>query len=214
MKKSLGVLIIAGVVQANSYGISFAPAPADLGDLDHHFAYSWGMNWNLPAGQRVVSAQLRFIQIYDWQVESDALYIHLLDKAKTGVSTWQENPNDVLADWFAVPSLNLTAIEQAPELTGVSRIHIGTWVDTLGQDRFGTHARDITIQFDATQIAALNTYIQNDGQFGLGFDPDCHYFNNGVTFEIVTSVPDSGHTLLLLSLGLGCLAIVRRPNST
>lgn len=213
MKKILGLLAV-GAVTHSSYGIPFTPSPADLGDLDHHFAYSWGITWTLPAGQQIVSAQLRFTQIYDWKVEPDALYIHLLDKAKTGVFTWQENPNDVLADWFTGSTVNLTSVGQGAGLTSVGHIPIGTWSDSQGQDGSGTHAKDVTIQLNASQIATLTTYIQNDGRFGFGFDPDCHYFNNGVTFEIITSVPDSGTTLLLFSLGLSCLVAVRRKCQT
>jgi hypothetical protein len=197
MRKKLSLLAIAGIAQASCYGISFTPSPANLGDLDHHLAYFWGLSWTLPAGQQIVSAQLRFTQIYDWQVEPDALYIHLFNNSINGVSSWEENPNDVLSDYFA-------------GMTG--QIPITTWSDPQGQDGSGTHAKDVIIPFTTSQIITLATYIQDDGKFGFGFDPDCHYFNSGVTFEITTSttsVPEAGQTILLLGLGVTCLLIFR-----
>ncbi len=47
-----------------------------------------------------------------------------------------------------------------------------------------------------------------DGNFGLGFDPDCHYFNRGIKRTIETyvppptpAVPEPG-TLALMAIGL------------
>jgi hypothetical protein len=49
----------------------------------------------------------------------------------------------------------------------------------------------------------LETYAMN-GIFGFGFDPDCHYNNDGVTLTIETSVPVPEPTVgLLVTVGLG-----------
>ena len=46
---------------------------------------------------------------------------------------------------------------------------------------------------------------------GLGFGPDCHFYDSGVTLSITTgSVPDNGSTLLVLGCGLLALAGFRR----
>jgi hypothetical protein len=210
--------LIAGLVGAvQLQAVTFTPNDADLGDLDHHYAYSWGINWTLPSDQKIVSAEIKFKQIYDWKVETDNLYIHLLDKARTGVDSWLENPNDnVYADFFNSPTVNLNAsgIGQGSQYSSVSQIKIDQWSDPQGADWRGTHAKDVTIAFDASEIAKLTEYIKNDNRFALGFDPDCHYYNQGVSFVIKTAkVPDGGATAVLLGLAMAGMAAVRRSRS-
>lgn len=209
MKTYLTILALVAVAEVGA--VTFKPNPADFGDLDHHYAYSWGINWTLPSDQKIVSAEIKFKQIYDWKVEQDTLYIHLLDKAQNGVDAWMENPNDVLSDWFSSPTVNLRRVGQANQYSSVNQIKIGQWSDPDGEDRYGTHAKDVTISFSAEQIATLTEYLNNDNRFALGFDPDCHYYNKGVIFEITTArVPDGGTTAVMLGFALAGMAFVPR----
>ena len=184
---------------------SFTPTSGNLNNLDHNEFFSWGINWLVPAGQTITSATLSFSKIWDWQVEPDALFIHLLDTAPVGVTAWTDNEGG--GDFFESPtfkSLNIASVK------------IGQWSDPNGGDP--TKAQNVSFTFNTAQLTALQGYINSVGpsgwaRFGLGFDPDCHYFNSGVTFTITTqgtSVPEGGSTALLLILAAGSIGILRR----
>lgn len=192
------VLGLIGSVHAAP--IVFTPNPGDLGDLDHHNATTWGISWNaIPAGHVITSATLRIDSIWDWRPESDALFIRLLDDPKKGVRNYADNTNDnVLSDYFSGQGL-----------------HLLTWSDPNGGHN-GQFASDLVHQFSPSELAVLTAYMTdstawNRAAFGFGFDPDCHYFNRGVSFEITTAaVPDSASTLGLLGVALiGFFAIPR-----
>ena len=189
-------LTIATLVAAvSASAVTFTPSPADLGDLDHHQATTWGINWSLPAGQQVTGATLTIKNIYDWQQEYDQLYIHLLDNPAKGVVSITDNTADnVFQDYFSGQGRYLTTFS----------------------DPYGGAPRnfDFVYNFTANDLTALKTYLGTApgtaANFGFGFDPDCHYYNDGVTFEIRTTyVPETGSSLVLLSIGLLALAAIR-----
>jgi hypothetical protein len=191
MKSLLAAAVLAGAISANA--IVFTPTPGDLGDLDHHKATTWGITWNVPTGEVITGAKLTIKNIWDWQVESDKLFIHLLDDPRSGVTSIYDNTADnVISDYFSGQGVLLTS-----------------W-----SDPYGGHARnfDLVYNFTSANLTTLRNYLTDPnpygtGDFGFGLDPDCHYYNSGVTFEIITKrVPDNGSTLLLMSLGLLGLA--------
>jgi len=69
-------------------------------------------------------------------------------------------------------------------------------------------AKTLTYDFTPEQIAALNNYILSGGEFALGFDPDCHYYNRGVRLDLVT-VPEAS-AALTFAAGLAGLIAYRR----
>lgn len=210
MKKILRLfLLLPGfgfVATAHALTFTFSPTPSDLGDLDHHNATTWGIaTAGIPAGQVITGAKLKINKLWDWQVESnDALFIRLLDTAAVGVKTFVDNTNDnVISDFFSGQGILLTK-----------------WSDPIGgfDGRFATN---FSYTFSASQLATLITYANNatlpgKAAFGFGFDPDCHYYNDGVTFEITTApvpgagtVPDAGATAALLGGGLLAVGALR-----
>ena len=188
MKKSifLFLILLLGVsAQATVY--TFTPDPVDLWGLSHGQAYTWGIHDFQPDSE-IKSVSLRFHNIRDWIVEEDdSLYLHLLDEAPLGAVALED---DVLGpvDYFE----------------GQGYL-IDVWSDPLGGWSNGT---ELVFDFTADQIAALNGYAI-DGVFGLGFDPDCHYWNDGVELVITTAIPEPA-TMVLFGLGLAGFGLRHR----
>ena len=163
MKSLLGLicataLIISTFGMAGAATYDFQPTPVDLNDLNHWKYYTWGIDWDVPAGETIVGASLFFDNIEDWRVEYNVLYVHLLDSATAGTTSGYDYlPGDQFKD------LGILIYEG----------HLPNW------------PQDITIDFTADELSTLVSYLV-DGNFGFGFDPDCHYYNDGITFTIET----------------------------
>lgn len=193
----LKLFILTGFLSLNllagsAWGAIFIPNPADLNDLDHYKYYTWGINFNLQPNQTIVSANLFIDNINNWQVEDfDKLFIHLLDTSDLGVLDYQDDQGG---------GDNFTSLFSP-------NILLDTYTDL--QDTPGP-TEDYSYNFTPAQLAVLNSYVQN-GNFGLGFDPDCHYWNDGVQFTIETSsIPEPASLFLLTSGLLGGLKFRRK----
>ncbi|MBN1687657.1 MAG: PEP-CTERM sorting domain-containing protein [Candidatus Omnitrophica bacterium] len=180
--------------------ITFYPDPANMNNFTHQEYYTWGINWMPEAGEVIVSAQLFIDDINNWAVEAnDQLTIHLLDQADLGVTIFNDNQgggdnilglpgNKILLDTYTDPA-------DAP--------------NTPGSNNF-TNSEDYYYNFTESDISTLASYL--DGGFGFGFDPDCHYWNRGVSFTVETGryvIPEPT-TLLLFGMGLLGFAFRRR----
>jgi hypothetical protein len=220
MKKtliSLVALVVLGI-PATAFADTFTFRPPATGanqgsggpnqfNLDHHEAYTWQIgNVNL-AGQSVTGATLTFHNIRNWDSNANMLFVHMLDSARNpGVASFFDAtgspvPSSQIADNFAGSLFNSNPL-----------VNAGTGNTFLGQHSFGTSGSDWTITFNGAQLAALNAYLQNGNNLAFGFDPDCHFWNNGITFTMTTaptSVPEPT-TMLLLGSGLTGLYLKRR----
>jgi len=198
MKKLLFVILavfllsISGIAGATTFEWDLG----DMYDLDHNYYYTWGENdWVIPAGETIVSASVTFndIRNYDWS--SNDLYLGLLDSAFDGVYSGWDGSAD--GSYFE------------------SGAYSGTQITLEHWENLPAYAQDITYSFDTSEIGTLVAYLENDSVFGLGFDPDCHFYNNGISFNVETSgapVPEPT-TMLLLGCGLAGLGFVRRKKS-
>jgi len=193
MRKMLGFLLVsvfvlsmAGGALANTY--EFNPTPrADLSDLDHEKYYTWGINWSIPAGEVIESATLFFDNIRNYDSTSNDLWVHLLDSPSVGVTVGTDNQGG--GDYFAGQGPLLKHWQALPATP-----------------------QDITYTFTADQLVALTAYFAN-GNAGFGFDPDCHFYNDGITLTIETAQVPIPAALWLLGSGLlGLIGIRRRRN--
>ena len=60
---------------------------------------------------------------------------------------------------------------------------IGQFSDTNGVNT----TQNVVFTFNQTQLAALIAYLNNGSNLAFGFDPDCHFWNNGITLTIHTA---------------------------
>lgn len=159
--------------------------PADLDDLDHYYYYTWGINLGFNSlDNEIDSAVLKINNINNWKDEENVLYIHLLDGTTP----------DIPAGFTAYED-NFEGFENAFDGQG---IQIDAWVDADAQ------TNDCLVYIlNPNQLEILNAYAQ-DGYIVFGFDPDCHYYNQGASFTLTTVVPAPGAVALS---GLGVLVV-------
>jgi hypothetical protein len=184
--------VMAAVVLMSVSGVwaeelTFTPNPSDLNDLDHTKVYRWGFDVTLPEGETVTSASLTLSSISNWDNNPNVLYIHLLDWTERGVK--QSNDNEGGGDYFALA-------------------YTGTQTPLVTYQNLTTTPQTLVYSFTSGQLATLNGYLA-DGRVGLGFDPDCHFYNNGARLQLITPEPAT----LALLLGAIPLTLRRRAKA-
>ncbi|MFQ6034647.1 MAG: PEP-CTERM sorting domain-containing protein [Sedimentisphaerales bacterium] len=184
------ILAMVGMVEAGLYTLQPPPSPNhDLWDLDHYKYYAWKITssqFNPPSDEIIIGAGLFFDNIENWNNQPNSLYISLLsgnDLSFAGeVFTGTDNASggdDVLTRFDGAALVTFKDLPDWPQ--------------------------DLVYNFTADDINMLNAYA-GDGVFGVGFDPDCHYWNDSIVLAIQT-IPEPATCLLL---GLGVLMAKRR----
>ncbi|MDB6126320.1 MAG: putative exosortase interaction protein [Verrucomicrobia bacterium] len=221
MKKIFALGLCATfAVAAHATSFTFTPNPSDLSDLDHTHSYAWGMsNATLKAqlktgGYKITGVTIKITDLYNWDKNdtNNMLFINLIDNPVLGLSTPVDDAADqgvnqgIVSNYFGgnVPGNNGNYYSRTSTL-------LTTYHDADGPTTHDTYSFDLSI----VQMTLLGNYITaatatGDGDFGIGFDPDCHYYNTGISVTITTSVPDGSMTLMLLGLALSAMAFARR----
>ncbi len=202
------LLMSGGVAYANTYELT--PNPADLYDLAHARYYTWGINtpWN-PTDEVAIGATFSFENIRNWRNEPNVLYIHFASPTPPHRLRWRNEPN----------VLYIHLLDNARRGVKIYRDNQGGGDNFAGQGvllkvyrNLPAIPQDLSFSFTPAQIAALNTYA-SDGRFAMGFDPDCHFYNDGAKLTIETTqsqVPEPATMMFLIS-GLG-LWMFRKQN--
>lgn len=163
----LGLLLtIAVPVTAGIF--YYEPDPSDMYDLDHQYCYTWCIDVTELHGYQIVEVNLVIKDITNWNNDRNILYIHAIDDAPEGVQWLYDGDKDGV-DGF--------------DGQGVL---VAEYSDTNG--RYSRETLEYSFM-DLGLIGSVQDY-SSDGTLVIAFDPDCHFWNNGIEL-IITAERES-----------------------
>jgi hypothetical protein len=168
--------------------VTLVPDDPDIQDLPHAYYYTWGETLEGDFSQAVVtSSTLTFHSIRNNDWSSNHLYVHLLNSAPEGLTRYTDNQGG--GDSFAGQGIELVTYTDLPPIP-----------------------QDLVYTFDPDELSVLTDYLHDENNVALGIDPDCHFYNCGVTWSLTydyTPIPEPG-VMVVLGAGGVFVAIRRR----
>ena len=201
LRRLLCALACAGVASsahATLTTLSFQPNPADMNDLDHHLVYTWRIdNINLN-GLAITGATFSIANISNWDTNPNVLHLHLLDTAiNANIGSFVDDPTGGVPVTDFTDDFISTRYYNDPAWI----VKNGTADTFLADPSFTTTGVNYTLNFTASQLQTLSAYIANGKDIAFGIDPDCHFFNDGITFTMtLTPVPEMSALFPLIGL--------------
>ncbi len=202
MRKSILVLAAALVLAQPClvWGtlLPASPNPADLNDLSHDTLWTWRLDNIWFAGAPVTSATLSIKNIYNWREEPNRLFIHLFDTVPNAGTASRRDTAAGIQDYFLNPHPGFAPASGASNILLAAPSFAGGY----------SNRTNYVYTFTPSQLTILSAFIANGGDVAFGFDPDCHFYNSGITFD-ATHAPEPS-TMILAGAGLLVAAIVLR----
>ena len=188
----VGLAVCALATAAAADTFTYRPSDLDIYDLDHGRYYTWGMERLWDDDEEVIAASLFFDDIRNWNNSSNDLFVRLLDTGPMGLVSYRDDHRETV---------------DAFDGQGVLLVHYEDLPDT---------AQDLTVTFSVNQLLALNTFADNGNDFMVALDPDCHFYNSGVSLSVTTSpeetpdIPEPATLGLVVLGGIGAILHRRR----
>jgi hypothetical protein len=172
--------------------------------LVHDDYYSWGLNITVPANEDISSATITFEGLRNWDNLKNKLFVHILGDAPLGFLKAGDDSGTNFVD-------SLTTWNNGLE----GNIFVYDFGLPYGSGNNAMVARDVSFTIsDLSVLSFLNT-ATSDGLFGLGVDPDCHFWATKLKLTLISEgggsqeVPEPG-TILLVGVGLLGLGFLRK----
>jgi len=152
-------------------------------NINHDCYYILGVN-DVPDTAVITGLNIVFHDVYNSDTEPNWLNVYIFNEiSNIGYSVYGDKSSLSRPDWssFAING------------TYYSATHLGTW---------SYDGTTMDVMFSTTDETLL-AYLQGGNSFGIGIDPDCHFYGSGITVETSIPTPEPMTLMLLGSSLLG-----------